>query len=165
MKQINELPFFEVKKDEILPVGMIEYCHENSLPCYWVEQILFLYKDKLYIIESLDDEDKTDLAFLVSDVEDIGKSYLCANRDFDKIEYTFFLMDKPEPFYIKEKESGTLLLRFDSDRWNGIEFSNSNYWNFNGWYATSNEYLNNDVEFQNETTKEDFIKRITQFIK
>lgn len=144
---------------------MIDYCHENSLPFYSVEQILFLYKDKLYIIESTYEKGETELAFLVSDVEDIGKNFLFESRDFDNIKYRYFLMDKPESYYIVEKESGTLRLRFDNDRWNGIEFSDYNHWDFNGWYMTSDEYLDNEVEFQYEATKEEFIKRITELIK
>ena len=164
MKQLEKLPFFELDiKETILPLGMIEYSHENESPCYWVQQVLFLYKGKLYIIESLDD-DKKELGFFEADIEDIGNSYFCADRELDKIEYTYFLMNEPESFYCVEKDE-TLLLRFDNDRWNGIEFSNSDYWDFNGWYSTSDEYLENETEFQYSANKEEFISRIKDLIK
>jgi len=160
MKKLETLGFFEAgASGKVLPLGkMSHYMMRNGIKCAVVEQAVYLYESKFYMIESVRRVlgYRQEHFYYELEPAEVGKVHLYSDCDCGRTLYETFIMDKPEPFTAcgcRDDETGQTTLLFDNARWSELEFCSDGFCNWYRWYEDG-------MMFHKEVSKDDFIERM-----
>ena len=187
MKVLKKLPFFEEGfQGQVLPVGksfsgMEPIFHQETkkLDVCIVYDIFYLYKNKLYEIETIQtqeldissgnvvmEKEEEQVNYYELGLADIGKNEIIQEKIVEQQEYTYFDIEQYKTVTAERMEDNNkVTLKFEDEELKDIFFSEDGEWDFAGWYEKMSECAEEEKEFQCVCTKEDFVERIRSFLK
>ena len=160
MKKLERLEFFKAgKKDKVILVGkMSHYMISDGVRRAVVEQAVYLYENKFYMIESVGRVlgYRQEHFYYEFEPDEVGMVNLFPDCNCGRTLYETFIMDKPEPFEacgLRDDKTGQTTLLFDNARWGELEFSSDGYCNWYRWWEDG-------MVFHKEVSKDEFIERM-----